>query len=229
MSEYGERVIGRRGYGLKTESFGTVITRLIEPMPNGVTRLTGVTTTTLTTAHLLTLMRPCNRVQFTADAAAGQKVVYLSADPGVYSVKGTLAAADTALAASDYVVYEAADGTFVMDLANSVYGAAGVVTLTTNLPTGGVKKGGLVWFYGIVTELNPNNNAAHPRWNLAASTTNVFGRGEQMASLPDHKFLDIGGGCYQPLILHIDNGTAASVLESVGVEYVTPAVGAQRK
>lgn len=216
MSNYGEYVVGRRNYGKLTQTAGTVITRLIEPHRDGITRLTGVQVKTLTTAHLLTLMRPCNRVRFTAAAAAGQAVVNISADPGVYP-SGVRAAANV-IAAGDFVVYEVADGTFVVDTVASVSTLA--ITLTTNLPTSGVKSGGLLWWYGIVTDVNPNDAQTHPRWNLDASTATYLTRADGLTSIPDHKLLDIGGGKYQPLILHIDNGTAASILESVGVEYV---------
>lgn len=215
---YGEYVIGRRNYGRLTQNAGTIISRLIEPWRGGYTRVTGVLTTTSTTAHILTLLRPLNRTYFTAAALASQAVVNIAADPGVYNANGTPATGNNVLAANDWVAYQAADGTFVVDTVSSV--ATLAVTLTTNLPTGGVALGGLFWTFGLATDTNPNNNQAHPRWNLAASTQNVFGRSDGMTSIPDHKLLDVGGGKNQPLILQVDNGTAASTIESVGVEYV---------
>jgi hypothetical protein len=221
MSDYAERVVGRRNYGRLTQNSGTVITRLVEPWRSALTRITGVFVKTSTTAHILTLLRPCNVTTFSAAAAASQAVVNITADPGAYSAAGTLATANNVIAASDFVVYEAADGTYVLDTVSSV--ATLAITLTTNLPTGGVLAGGKFWFYGIVTDTNPNNNQAHPRWNLDASTATVLGRADGLTSIPDHPLLNVGGGSYQPLILHVDNGTAASTIESVGVEYVRKA------
>lgn len=220
-SQYGEHVIGRRNYGRLTQTAGTVITRLIEPMKNGFTRITGVHVKISTTAHILTLMRPFNRCTFTADAAAGQAVVNISANPGTYTVQGTLATPSNAMAANDFVVYECADGTYALDTVSSI--ATLAVTLAANVPTGGVIKGGYLWFFGLVTDTNPNDNQASPRWNLDVSTATILGRGDGLTSIPDHKFLDVGKGSYQPLILHVDNGTAASIIQSVGVEYVRKA------
>lgn len=227
MSNYAERVVGRRSYGRLTQNAGTIIMRMIEPMQGAMTRITGVRVTTSTTAHILTLLRPLARTYFTADAAANQAVINIAADPGAYpSGCHTSAASATtlsnAIAGSDYVVYECADGkTYMLDTVSSVSTLA--LTMTTSLPFGGVKKNGLLWFFGIVTDTNPNDAQAHPRWNLLASTTTVLGRADGLTSIPDHPLLDIGGGTYQPLLLSVDNGTAASTIESVGVEYVRKA------
>lgn len=216
-----EHVLGRRSYGKNTQTAGTIIKQLVEPWPNAWTRITGYRQTVSTTAHLLTLMRPFNLTTFSADAAAAQAVVNITADPGAYSAAGALATANNLIAANDWVVYEAADGTFVMDVVSSVSTLA--ITLTANLPTGGVKKNGKFWFFGIATDTNPNNNQANPRWNAAASTLFTLSRADALGSIPDHPLLNLGKGRYQPLILQIDNGTAASTMESVGVEYVRKA------
>jgi hypothetical protein len=216
VSAYSEYVVGRRTYGRKTETAGTIIRQLIEPMKNAFTRIVGVTVKTGATAHILTLLRPCNRTYFTADAAASQAVVNVAADPGDYP--SGVRTADNAIAANDVVVYEASDGTYVLDTVSSVSSLA--VTLATNLPTGGVKENGLLWWFGIVTDTNPNDGMAHPRWNLDASTTTSLGRGNCLTSIEDHRLMDVGRGMYQPLVLSVDNGTNASIIESTGVEYV---------
>lgn len=216
MSNYAEYVVGKRSYGKLTQNAGTVITRLVEPMRGALTRITAAQTITGATAHLLTLMRPLNRTYFTADAAASQAVVNIAADPGDYPTG--CRTGDNVIAGSDFVVYECADGTYALDTVSSV--ATLAITLTNNVPTGGVKKGGFFWFYGIVTDTNPNDAQAHPRFDLLASTRNYLNRGDGLTSIPDNKLLDLGNGCYQPLILHIDNGSNASTLDSVGVEYV---------
>lgn len=215
MSQYSEYVVGRKGYGRITQTAGTVITRLIEPHPDAWTRITSVTVNTAATAHILTLLRPLGRTRFSADAAAAQQVVNISADPGDYP--SGVRTADNAIAANDYVAYQAADGTFVLDTVSSV--ATLAITLATNLPTGGVKEGEYFWFFGIVTDTNPNDAQAHPRFNLLANTQTILGRDANLGTIPDHKLLDIGRGTFQPLVLVVDNGTNASTIESVGVEY----------
>ncbi len=222
MSNYAEYVIGRRGYGKLTQTAGTVISRLIEPRKNAWTRITGVLTTTAATAHLLTLLRPLGRTTFSAVAAAGQAVVTLTADPGAYP-SGVRTAAD-AITSGDYVVYEAADGTLVQDTAAGTWNSTtGALTLNTFLPTGGVLVGGRFWYFGLATDTNPNDAQAHPRWNLLANTSNFFGRADGMGSIPDNPLMNLGKGEEQPLLLQIDNGSNASTLESVGVEYVKKA------
>src|SRR5258708_3059183 len=118
MNSYSEYPIGRRNYGRLTQNAGTVITRLIEPRQSAFTRIMSVFTKTSTTAPILTLMRPLNRTYFTADAAASQAVVNIAADPGDYP--SGVRTADNVIAANDFVVYEAADGTFVLDTVSSV-------------------------------------------------------------------------------------------------------------
>jgi hypothetical protein len=219
VAENDEFVIGKRGYGRNTQTAATVIVQLVEPWPKGGwTRLSSLIYRAGANDHLITVMRPCNMVRFAADAAAAQAAVVLTADPGVYNVKGTLATANNVIAASDYVAYKAADGTFKVDTVASGSGVS--PTLTTNLPTGGVKAGDPLWFFGIVTDTNPNNNQAHPRFSGVASTTLTLTGGAGLGTIPDHKLLDLGNGQGQPLVIISDNVTAAGFLENVGVEYV---------
>ncbi len=220
MSSYAEYVVGRRAYGRLTQTFGTVIRQMIEPWDGALTQVASLLTTTSTTAHILTLMRPFARTTFSAVGAGTQQIVNINADPGAYGTSTglTLATTNNAIAGSDVIVYQAADGTFVLDTVSSV--ATLAITMTTNLPTCGVKAGDSFWFFGIETDTNPNNNAANPRWNLNASTVNVWGRGDGMASIPGLKGLGLDNGVRQPLVLSIDNGTAASIIEGTGVEYL---------
>ncbi len=217
MAVYEEYPVHQKVYGKITQTAATVIVKLVEPFPSCVSRITGIRYRVGANDHIITVMRPLNRVTFAADAAASQAVVSLSADPGVYNTNGTLATANNVIAASDYVVYQAADGTFVLDTVASGTGTA--PTLTTNLPTGGVKKGDPLWFFGIVTDTNPNDALAHTRFNALASSVVTFGRDDQLGTIPDHKYLKLGNGCFQPLIIHSDNVTAAGFLESVSVQY----------
>ncbi len=142
----------------------------------------------------------------------------MSAQPGNFNADGVVATADNSIATNDYAVYQLADGTFVGELVT-----VSSLTLTvTALGTGGVLVGSPVWFMGIVTDTNPNNNIVQPRYTLPASTTTTFGRGDGITTIPDHKNMNVGKGRNQPLLLLIDNGTNASTIESIAVEYVVP-------
>ena len=219
MSAYSEYVVGRRSYGRKTETAGTTIVQMIEPWPGAMTRITGLRVSTLTTAHILTLLRPLNKVYASAAVAAGASSLILATQPGDFNASGGyVATADNNIATNDYVVYQLADGTYVGEL---VTVSSLTLTITaTPAGSGGILAGAPVWFYGIVTDTNPADNRAHPRYNLAASTTTTFSRADGLGSIPDHKEMNVGKGKEQPLLLIIDNGTAASTIEAVGVEYV---------
>jgi hypothetical protein len=221
MSLATEHVLGKRNYGKVTQTAGTAIVRMVEPWQNGWTRLTMVRYTCGTTAHTLTLMRPFNVVTFTALGASGQAVVNISADPGHYSLAGTIATADNLIAGGDYVVYEVADGSYVVDTVASVSTLA--ITMTTNLPTSGVAIGGRFWWFGLAADTNPNNNQANPIYNAVASSVLTLGRSDGLCSIPDNRLLNVGKGKYQPLILYDANATAAGTIESVGVEYIRKA------
>lgn len=221
-------IMGMRGYGKLTQNAGTVITRLVEPMPNAFTRIVSVWYTASTTAHTLTVMRPLNVVTFTAAASAGQAVVNISADPGDYTGIRT---SDNAIAGSDFVVYEVADGTYALDTVSSV--ATLAVTLSNNVPTSGVLAGGKLWFYGIITDTNPLNAQAHPQFTLPASVTTYLGTdsGEGIAGFvgsiappggtygwPTGTGINLTGR-YEPLIVHSGNATAAGTIEKVTAIY----------
>jgi hypothetical protein len=240
MSEYTEYSVLKLGYGKITASADTIICQLIQPW-RGFTKILQALTTTGATAHLLTMLRPLGRTFFTAAAAAGQRVVHVESDPGMYSTAGVggthfppnsalvFSTPDNPIATNDWVAYEAADGTYVVDTVASVAAIGGsqgkILTLSTNLPTGGVAKTGLLWYFGLATDTNPNNGQPHPRYDLPANTQNVFGGKENLGTILDHPSLNLGGGSYQPLLLQIDNPTNASILEGVGVSYVRRAVG----
>jgi hypothetical protein len=178
---------GGFSYGKATAAAGTVINRPIPPFANqagapgmGVlpagTRPRGIThITTLiynlaaAGSHVLTVMRPLNWTTFTAAAAAGQPVVTLAADPGVYTAGGYrygLPNAQTAprvannpITANDFVMYQLADGTWVADKVVSVAGLN--ITLTNNLLTGGVVANAPFYHFGITTDLDPATGEAH--------------------------------------------------------------------
>lgn len=211
-----------RGYGKLTQTAGTVITRLLRPFANMFTRLLYAAYTAGATAHTLTVMRPLGVTTFSADADSGQAVVNITADPGAYSTNtgGVPRTANNPIAANDFVVYECADGTFALDTVSSVSTLA--ITLSNNVPTGGVKSGGKFWFFGIITDTNPADALAHPQYTLAANTVTTLGGtasesvGGVVGTIAHGPlFSSLAGydGKYQPLILHSGNATNAGVLE----------------
>lgn len=213
------RVMGGDTYGKITQNAGTVITRLVYPRSNAFTGLTFTGYTAAGTAHTLTVMRPFNWTTFSADAAAAQKVLNVVANPGAYSTAGvwqygragiTPSVANNLVAASDFLAYELPDGNFFHDTVASISGTA--ITMTTNVPTGGVKKGGKLWCFGVITDLNPQTGLAHPQYTLTASVTTTFENqvGEWFRSL----------NRYDPLILHSGNAAAAGTLDRVSVSYL---------
>ncbi len=144
---------------------------------------------TPTNAHVIGLMRPLNYTTFAADAATSQAVVALTADPGVYSAGGyryglpngqtAPATADNPIGANDWCVYQSADGTWHADTVASGTGTA--ITMTTNLPTGGVKAGGLFYYFGIITDTDPATNALQWQATIQAAASGV---GVSSAAIP---------------------------------------------
>lgn len=215
---------GGRSYGKSTATAGTVFTRLVEPHAgmNAITRLLKAIYTAGVTAHTLTAMRPLNATTTSAAASAGQAVINLTADPGDYTGSRV---ADNLIAANDYLAYQCADGTWVVDTVSSVSTLA--ITMTTNVPTGGVNSGAPVFFYGIITDTNPANSLAHPQFTLPASTVTTLedrdvGFVSSVAN-PNANFTNfyIASGKGQPLILHSGNASNAGVLEMVTAMYTT--------
>jgi hypothetical protein len=224
----------RKGYGKKTETAGTVITRLIEPMEGCFTTLVDFEYTCGTTAHTLTVMRPLGKTYASAAAAAGQAVINVEHNPGTYNDFGTVNTANNGIAGNDYVVYQTADGNYVVDTVASVSTLA--ITMTGNVPTAGVAKGAPFWFFGVIGDTNPADNQAHPQYTLAASsTTHLFGdkpglavAGAVGSVAPGGATLALYSATYgpwplngknEPLVLHSGNATAQGVMERVTAVY----------
>lgn len=192
-----QAVLGSFSYGTNTQSSGTAITQLIPPYGGvgypgigtagpgaaktptpgpGVIHVTSFILDTGATAHTLTIMRPQNYTWFSAVAAAGQAVFNLHDDPGLAAnYKWPLAngqtvpsTANDGIAANDYVVYQAAPGQWVMDTVSSV--ATLAITMNTNLPTGGVVTGGLLFYFGVAADTLPITNAANQQFATTTST-----------------------------------------------------------
>jgi len=182
-------------------------------------RVTTVCYTTGITAHTIGVMRPFNYTTFTADAAAAQAVVNIKDNPGLYATtykypkNGTLRVADNGIAASDYVAYQCADGTWNVDTVASVSVLA--VTLTNTLPTGGVTNGGLLYFFGVIGDSDPATALVNPQTQIAASLTR------------DKSWSDSVLGVMQalhpgdPLLFYSPNTTNAGILEFISGFYGT--------
>lgn len=165
-----------RSYGRLTQTAGTAIVRLIQPIAGAIARLMYLVYNAGATAHTLTVMRCLGQTTVASAAAGGQQVINITADPGKYSTtfpNGTSSVADNNISANDYVVYQCADGTFVVDTVSSVSTLA--ITMTNNLPTGGVAAGAPFWFFGITTDTNPSDGLAHPFFNMPQSTITTLG------------------------------------------------------
>lgn len=221
----------RRHYGSITQSAGTAIVRLVEPMKGAVSTITEIQYTAGATAHTLTVLRPLNKTYTTAAAAASQAVINIQFDPGKYSSWGTINTADNLIAANDYVVYELADGTYYVDTVSSVSGLA--ITMTNNIGTATVLKGAPFWWYGITTDTNPADGNAHPKFTLAASGVTKIGSDAadaiagNVGSVVTPSLL-VGmvstsngrwplGGYNEPLLVYSNNATNAGTLERVTV------------
>lgn len=222
--------------GRSTATAGTAIAALIPPFTGtpgdaanvfdlsktpknfglGVTHVTKVCYTTAGTAHQIGIMRPFNYTWTTAAAAVNQADIVLYDDPGLYSTNykypskhgKSAAVANNAIAASDYVVYQLVDGTWIVDTVSSV--SSLTVTLTTNIPNvsgGGVAAGAPVYFFGVIGNSDPATGQVNPQNTIAASQTrDASWTGD---GFPICSALHVG----DPLLFYSANGTNAGTLE----------------
>jgi hypothetical protein len=214
---------GTRSFGKKTAAAGTAYTYFIEPTNNAQAIIRFLQFTVLGTAHTLTVMRPLSSQQvsgqsqrcscyLTAAAAASQAVININQNPGTYTAyfPDTPTTANNGIAANDYVAFQYPNGNWSVDTVSSVSTLA--ITLTGNLGTGGLAAAAPVWFFGITTDTNPYDGQAHPAYNLFANSSplNIGSEGCEVAST-----FRVG----EPLLLYVNNATAASVLERGIAEY----------
>ena len=226
MSTYGSTPIyGRRPYGLKGPTTATnPYLMIVEPMNvNTFTYAEFTQFTTTGTAQAVTAMRPLSSrtntasppqpcsCYLTAAAAASQAVVNINQDPGIYTAytfnaNAVPRTANNVIAASDNVVYQYPDGTWEANTVASVSTLA--ITLTNNLATGGLAIGSPIFFYGILTDVNPYDGLVHPKFNLYApanpTTINLGSEGYPWIG-------SFNRG--HPLLLTVTNATNAVVME----------------
>lgn len=181
-----------------------------------------VMSTSSSGAQILAGMRPFNYCYFNAVAAAGQAVVNIDANPGAYATayryptpNGAVPrTANNLMAANDYVAYQAADGTWILDTVASI--ATLAVTLTTNLPTGGIVSGQPLFFFGIYTDTDPATGFAQPYITVPTTQT-------------QKTYQDLVSGLFQtlhlgdPLVLYSNNAGAQGTLDLVSAFYTKAA------
>jgi hypothetical protein len=219
---------GLRSFGKKTAAAGTAYTYFIEPQNNALACLRFLQFTVLGTAHTLTIMRPLSSqplpsgsasnayrcsCYLTAAAAASQSVININQNPGTYTAyfNSTPRTANNGIAANDYVAYQYPDGSWEVTTVSSVSTLA--VTVAATLGTGGLASGAPVWFFGITTDTNPYDAQAHPAYNLFANSAplNLGAEDAEIAAT-----FRTG----EPLLVYVNNATAASVLERGIAEYI---------
>lgn len=183
------------GFGSLTQTAGTPIVRTVNPVRNAYTHITCVKYTAAGTAHTVVIMRPYAKTTLSAAAAAGQAVINITADSGVTP--------PGAIAANDYLVIEKPDGTFFTGLVSSV--ATLAITLTANVPTGGLSSGATVWFMGA-----PGDHT-DAQYSGTASTTVTYSDDCGSVRGTINK--------YEPMLVYSANGTAAGTLQQVSGVY----------
>lgn len=225
------------GFGPATATGGTAFTQLLPPFSNIpplayaqqqgsglkpnwftggslITRVNTLLYTTGATAHKVGLLTPLNFCYLTAAAAAAQAVVNINADPGNYALNylyptaggNPPSTANNLLSAGDYVAYQSISGVWYSDIVASVSGLA--ITLTNNLPTGGLVQGQPLFDFGIIGDLDPATNLTRPQVTTVASTAQA-------------KYQDINNGIWSalhpgdPLIFYSPNTTAAGVMDMI--------------
>jgi hypothetical protein len=158
-------------------------------------------TATTTAAQLVSLLTPLNWTTLAADGTATTTTsasITLTNDPGLYSTNyrspstaipgwanptfpNAPSTADNAISAGDYVMFQAADGTWYADL---VAGVAGSSTITVGLTNGmpSSKKGSLCYFFGIAGDKDPATALKRTQTTFVASSARA-------------DWLDNAGGC----------------------------------
>ncbi len=143
---------------------------------------------TATAAQVLALLTPLNWTTLAADGTATTTTaasITLTCDPGLYATKyrapatiggysppvfpNAPALADNPIAAADYVMFQAADGTWYADLVAGVAGSTTItVGLTNGMPTS--KAGSLCYFFGAVADKDPATGLKRPQTTVVASS-----------------------------------------------------------
>lgn len=188
-------VYGGNGLGSDTQTAGTVINRLVPARVGAFSRITKLVYTAGATAHTVYAMRSLGRTTLSADAAASQAVINLTAEPGP---------SGNTIAANDYVAIRQDNGAVIVAKVSSVSSLA--VTLTANLSVA-ISAGASVWFFGVAGDTDPKTTLVHPKFTGTASVTTSYS--------------DDAGGVVashakdEPILVQSNNATNAGVIEQV--------------
>lgn len=222
---------GKGGFfGRVTQSAGTVISALIPPMKGLVGRISRFVYNSGATVHTVTILRPIGRTNFTADAAAGQAVINITAEPGISgdTTRNTAGypqgVTANLLAANDLVAIREKDGVTRLYTVSSRSSLA--ITLTGNLTAGVLYQGqgsGAskvtcdLWNFGVLADLDPSTGLAHSILAPVASaiTTHTDGFGGVACS----------ERADEPILIQSSNGTNQGYIESLSFSY-DPPIGA---
>jgi len=198
MSAYGAFIEGFATVDRHTETAGTAISEQIQGWNGERLALLFYSIVTSTTAHVLHLMETGPlagaRNAASAAAAAAQKVINVTTTP--------TDPAGNAAAANDIVAYQCTDGSWEFNTIASV--ATLAITHSNNLAKA-VASGARYLIFGIT-----GDNMGQ-QFTLTASVTNVS---------PAVPIVAVNPYVSDPWYVHIANGTAASVIQTMLFAYI---------
>lgn len=204
-------------FGSKAATAGTAITQIVPGKNNRVAKVVFLRYTSGATAHTVYFMTPQNKVLLSAAAAAGQAVVTLASDPGVFTGKRT---ANNVIATADWVAFKYPDGTLLAVLVHAstapVVNADGTVTLTlaANLPTGGgLGIGATCYYFGLPTDTDPNTGEPFQSIITTVSATTDYGSFAGKTSIGQALNAD------DPILVYSSNVTNAGIMNMVSGIY----------
>lgn len=186
--------------GTATAAAGTVINALVPPSRNAFTRVSQVRYTAGATAHAVTALRSLGNTTASANAASGQAVVNVTANPGP---------AGNALAANDWLaIRHAVDGITRVYQVSSISSLA--VTLTGNLAVA-VTASDKIWMFGVAADTDPRTGAAHVALAAGANATTTY--------TDDNAGVVASIGKDEPILLQSSNATNAGTINLVTACY----------
>lgn len=179
-----------------TAAGGTPFFAAIPFHPKRKSKLTYLQYLAGATAHTLSLLSPLSKfAKLVAPAVAGATTFQIGADPGKYSLNlfpGSSipepSVADNPIAANHIVAMQGPDRVVSIFKVSSVSVANNVWTITINtggapfataIPTQGYPTGTPLFFYGLITDVNPATGLAHPTIAAGASATTTIGANNQ--------------------------------------------------
>lgn len=183
------------GYGSATATAGTEIVRIVPPKSNRYSRVDGFIYDCSTTAHTVTCLVTLDETTVVTDAASGAATIKVANLPSAQE--------SGAIAASDFIVTQNENGTYVAYKIASLSGS----TLTVTTSVGDADGSGLtvkvladapVYFMGA-----PGDHAKR-QFTMVASTRNN--------TLPPRGYVAMSVIKNTPILVHSNNATAAGVL-----------------